>query len=815
MSPDFRSLLHDSCRFIRRFRNIIEENPPQSYFVGILFAPSNSQVRLNCQASVPSWLNCTNETETGWDALLQTLGNHTANINDIAFSPDGSSVATAASDGTLRIYATDTGLQNFEATTTSQLKVKRVAFSPDGSRFAAESDHCCIRLWRLETDTAPQEIRCQYTRGGILEFSPDGKLLAFAAFRNEIGLWDIEAGCKLRQLKGNSQALCAVSFSKSGRLLASMAEDTSIRIWDRNTGMMYRVFAHKERPKLVQWSSDGNHIATATIDGSVHLWDVPKGTCTLIHSQNFRRSKAARIAFSPRGDILAYTNNHDIVLWNVSTQSIDGTIRGHPAQPISNIVFSPDGSLLASTAKNAFTIKLWETSNISTPYNILDTRSREVQTLVFSRFGDKIASTHLVRKSDFPVSLWQTIRDPETTIMQENDIPRELFISKSGNKLVCQTNRDRNVTICERNESGAWADSMVFNCVTRVEFSQDESLVVLFRRQTADDNIEMHDLNDRDSLSDVWHLEIWDTCTGARLSQFQETGKVAALCFSPDNSFLAFAFCGYQPQQPGTRVPLTSVAKISTTGGDHLEFSRKLEKTVTSIAFSPDCKHLAAVLVPDTLNLWDVTTRLLRFSEKHHSIKKRHLFERYFLNPFKPTIEVITFSPDSNIVASSVYDLNIGRSRIWLRNSYSGQLIRILGPGIDSPGYSISFSANGSLLAVKGIATVAIWDLQTRTLIQESETNGGANSLVFDRNNSSIHTECETVPIYQSTLVNQCIQPRSAALKIKDNWITWNGVSIIRLPREYNNLRYAQYGAYIVIGVDKGRFIHLSVNIFS
>ena len=78
-----------------------------------------------------------------------------------AFSPDGSRVALPHIDGTVRLYDTTTGAQQF-ALPGFGCPVSRVAFSPDGAKLATASSCGGFRIWALDIgdllDIAQREV---------------------------------------------------------------------------------------------------------------------------------------------------------------------------------------------------------------------------------------------------------------------------------------------------------------------------------------------------------------------------------------------------------------------------------------------------------------------------------------------------------------------------------------------------------------------------------------------------------------------------------------------------------------------------------
>jgi WD40 repeat protein len=131
-------------------------------------------------------------TGAGGGDLIGALVGHEFNVNCFAFSPDGKTLASGSSDGTVRLWDMESGQQIGEALTGHESGVNSVAFSLDGKTLASGSQDKTIRLWNVETRQQIGEPLRGHT-GGVLSvaFSPDGKTLASGSFR-EIRLWDLE-----------------------------------------------------------------------------------------------------------------------------------------------------------------------------------------------------------------------------------------------------------------------------------------------------------------------------------------------------------------------------------------------------------------------------------------------------------------------------------------------------------------------------------------------------------------------------------------------------------------------------------------------
>jgi WD40 repeat protein len=147
-------------------------------------------------------------------------------VYSIAFSPNGRLLASGAWDQTVKVWELPswTNRQTLSAQSGGSAAV---AFSPDGSLLASEGDD--LKLWFAPTGTLFKTLGTHRGEMSSLAFSPDGSLLASGG--NELKLWDVGSGILIQTLRGHEGGVWCVAFSPDGELLASGGADRTIKLW--------------------------------------------------------------------------------------------------------------------------------------------------------------------------------------------------------------------------------------------------------------------------------------------------------------------------------------------------------------------------------------------------------------------------------------------------------------------------------------------------------------------------------------------------------------------------------------------------------
>lgn len=278
---------------------------------------------------------------------------HQGPVVDVAFSPSGSEIATASWDGTARSWPVARGhaVMNLEG---HREGVHAVAASPDGTRIATGGGADTARLWDRETGAPLATLQGHQQDVSALAFSPDGTKLATAGFDGFVHVWQGQTGDHVRRLSGHLGRVRAVSISPDSTRIATAGDDERVRVWDAASGRELLTLAspHQQPFVKVSFSSDGTRLLAIGDTQQPCLWDASSGQ--LVEFPHAGPISTA--TFSPLGETMAVATRGELVLLNArSGQRVRSF--AEPAAII-DIVFSPDGTRIATTSKDG-SARIW------------------------------------------------------------------------------------------------------------------------------------------------------------------------------------------------------------------------------------------------------------------------------------------------------------------------------------------------------------------------------------------------------------------------------------------------------------------------
>ena len=331
--------------------------------LALAFTAGGKQLQIADASAVGTW-NLSGQARVATRPLAGA-----AKGNAVAFSPDGQTVATGGSDGTVRLWDVATRQEIGTPMSSDANPVAAVAFSPDGTTVAAGSADGNVQLWAAAT----QQEAGPALLGGAAEvtalaFSADGKLLATGGQDGAVRLWDPAAGSQTGTTMATGDAVSALAFGAGGTTLASALSDGATELWNvstqTQTGAALTVQGSAGVSALA-YSPVANALATGNGNGSIQLWDpsaLHQTSAPLAIGSVGAAAAAAGhppASFSAEGGLLATGNGHGTVrVWDVTT-------RGPVGSPIASyhiatgLALSPDGKILAVAGSG---VQLWQTA---------------------------------------------------------------------------------------------------------------------------------------------------------------------------------------------------------------------------------------------------------------------------------------------------------------------------------------------------------------------------------------------------------------------------------------------------------------------
>lgn len=323
--------------------------------------------------------------------LVRTLAGHENGIWAAAYHPEGQTIVTGSADKTARIWQLHNGLMTRLEGHRSD--VNQVVFSPDGNWLVSASKDRSIKLWS-QNGSFIRDLENDSGWKSDTKFSPTGEEIIATGSSGTVERWEFDGTSIEPSLKLNSGAIQSLDYHPLGTSLVIAGQDKRLRIWNLRRDVVKSWFAHDAPIQKVAFSRDGRAIASASLDGSVKLWEA--GTAKFLTSFVGHRGEVRAIAFS---DTILATGGLDrtIKLWQPDGTLIK-TLSGHQDQ-IYSLAFSPDGTLFASASLDK-TIKIW--TNTGKLITTLSGHTDGVHSVAFNPDGTLLVSG----SRDHTVILW-------------------------------------------------------------------------------------------------------------------------------------------------------------------------------------------------------------------------------------------------------------------------------------------------------------------------------------------------------------------------------------------------------------------------
>lgn len=335
---------------------------------------------------------------------FKTLKGHTSWVLVIAYSPDGSMVATGSHDKTVRLWDSESGKQLGKPMTGHSAFVRGIAWEPyhlqqEGRpRLASCSKDGSIRIWDALGGHIEHVLSGHKTSVSCVRWGGTGQIYT-SGHDKTIKIWDSNKGTLIKSLTSHAhqvnhlalstdavlrtsyhdpqakskppedtaarRALAKARYEKAATVkgkiterLVSASDDNTIFLWDAfdSTKPIARLLGHQKQVNHVTFSSDGALIASCGFDNHVKLWSGVDGS--FLYTMRAHVGPVYMAGFSADSRLLvSCSKDTTLKIWDVGTGKLKGDLPGHKDE-VYAVDWAPDGGRVGSGGKDKV-VKLW------------------------------------------------------------------------------------------------------------------------------------------------------------------------------------------------------------------------------------------------------------------------------------------------------------------------------------------------------------------------------------------------------------------------------------------------------------------------
>ncbi|PSN11909.1 hypothetical protein C7293_22415 [filamentous cyanobacterium CCT1] len=282
--------------------------------------------------------------------------------NGLAMSPSGRAIATACSDGTVRLWDCTNGqaIHTFRKSLGllgpgHRGPVKTVVFTPQGDAIISGGEDSQLVQWYL-ADYSGQELPLSgWQITALLSILQNGTL-AVGSGDGRIHLWPLGQGSTPKTLVHHQDQVTALAVDNVNHLLISGGHDRTIRLWSLPSGrLVCTLTAPKHNITALACHPQDGRIVSGDQAGQVQVWSAENPDQGLVIYKS--PGPVTAISISPDGHWLAIgADNGQLTL--VGLQGQPQTIQLRHAWAVRAIAFTPDSRMVVSTSADE-TIRFW------------------------------------------------------------------------------------------------------------------------------------------------------------------------------------------------------------------------------------------------------------------------------------------------------------------------------------------------------------------------------------------------------------------------------------------------------------------------
>jgi WD40 repeat protein/tRNA A-37 threonylcarbamoyl transferase component Bud32 len=347
----------------------------------------------------------------------------------VSWSPDGRKLACIANgDQESGVRTGEEVFRVWDASTTALLgagahpRMTCLAWSPDSLRLATASSDGSIKIWDLSTGQATLALRGHAGGVNCLAWSEDGDRLASGGREagydlsgtnqvtvwlnppRTVRVWDTHTGHELLILSGYKTEIRLLAWLSHDRILASSGNGVT-RFWHTGTGQELRALPLT----ALSWSPDGNLMA-----GLRGIVDATTGQTKI--ALESMPGVLLRMAWSPNGRWIAgQSQKRGVIVWDAATGQKVLTLNA--VDELESLSWAPEGERLATAG---WRVQIWDTAHRRERFTLSPQRG-DVASLAWTHDGRFLYALHQGEQDRPPkVTAWETLTWQEATQPKES-----------------------------------------------------------------------------------------------------------------------------------------------------------------------------------------------------------------------------------------------------------------------------------------------------------------------------------------------------------------------------------------------------------
>ncbi len=615
-----------------------------------------------------------------------TFTGHRGPIYSVAYSPDGTEIATASNDKRVLLWnpadVPAFNLDNLLLKKTVQIDqrvlsghsapVQAVTYSRDGKLLISGGRDNAVKIWDLKNGKSIKTFRGHDSAVRSVDISPDGRQVISGAKDERIILWNVNEYEELRVLNGNElvgheDVILGATFSSDGKKLLTAGRDRTARLWDADSGKSIRVFeeGHDFLTSKGLFLQGGRILATSAADNSVRLWNVETGTQML------------RIPDTGRAALIAASPNEKWLVTGYEPKDNNADTNG---KKWSVLVWNVADLVKASQEKGtSLDLKAY-----AKPIELREHYNR-ITAIAFAPEDNRLITCDYQGRS----ILWDL--DQQTSLWSERHHQRSVTdceFSPDG-KTIYLSSTDRTISRVNAATGQEDRDSILEHPsgVSTLQISPDG-------KQLASVCLLESDLLNPGSL-----VKLWDLKTNEEILNIESTAfAINDLQFSFEGDH-AIVVCN----DNAVRILNFKANENSQTIGEPILDFEKLGGLVWSASFTEDRNSILTVGGSEA-RIWDKHTYREEMSFSPHG-----------------AVAAADFSPDGQLIVTGSWD---NSAKIWDVNT--GHAVRKLIGGHSGYINSTVFSPDGRhILTGSDDMTAKLWDISTGEVVQTYQGHEG------------------------------------------------------------------------------------------